>query len=185
MKITEILVKEMTFRRRKVFKIAFSASMYARGVYVKVLTDEGISGMGEAVPMPFVTGETIGGVVAAIEHMKGALIGADPEDPAAIHDIMDRQIARNSAAKAAIDMACYDIMGKKAGLPVHKLLGAAVDTIQTDVTIGIDTAEKMAEDAAARVAQLMEEGMSRKDAVKQAAKELDLPKNVVYEASLN
>ena len=153
MKITEILVKEMTFRRRKVFKIAFASSMYARGVYVKVLTDEGISGMGEAVPMPFVTGETIGGVVAAIEHMKGALIGADPEDPAAIHDIMDRQIARNSAAKAAIDMACYDIMGKKAGLPVHKLLGAAVDTIQTDVTIGIDTAEKMAEDAAARVAQ--------------------------------
>ena len=41
-----------------------------------------------------------------------------------------------------------------------------------------------AEDAAARVAQLMEEGMSRKDAVKQAAKELDLPKNVVYDAAL-
>ena len=42
-----------------------------------------------------------------------------------------------------------------------------------------------AEDAAARVAALMEEGMSRKDAVKQAAKELDLPKNVVYDAALN
>ena len=41
-----------------------------------------------------------------------------------------------------------------------------------------------AEDAAARVAQLMEEGMSRKDAVKQTAKELDLPKNVVYDAAL-
>ena len=41
------------------------------------------------------------------------------------------------------------------------------------------------DDAAARVAQLMEEGLSRKDAVKQTAKELDLPKNVVYEASLN
>jgi len=40
-------------------------------------------------------------------------------------------------------------------------------------------------DAAARVAQLMEEGMSRKDAVKQTAKELDLPKNVVYDAALN
>ncbi len=40
-------------------------------------------------------------------------------------------------------------------------------------------------DAAARVAQLMEEGLSRKDAVKQTAKELDLPKNVVYDASLN
>ena len=42
-----------------------------------------------------------------------------------------------------------------------------------------------AEDAAARVAQLMEEGLSRKDAVKQTAKELDLPKNVVYDAALN
>lgn len=153
MKITDILVKEMSFRRRKVFKIAFTQSMYARGVYVKVFTDAGFAGMGEAVPMPFVTGETIGGVIAAIEQMKPALIGADPEDPAVVHAIMDRQIARNSAAKAAIDMACYDIMGKKAALPVHKLLGAAADTIQTDVTIGIDTAEKMAEDAAERVRQ--------------------------------
>ena len=41
-----------------------------------------------------------------------------------------------------------------------------------------------ATDAAARVAQLMEEGLSRKDAIKQTAKELDLPKNVVYEAAL-
>ena len=41
-----------------------------------------------------------------------------------------------------------------------------------------------AEDAGARVAQLMEEGMSRKDAIKQTAKELDLPKNVVYDAAL-
>ena len=40
-------------------------------------------------------------------------------------------------------------------------------------------------DAAARVAQLMEEGLSRKDAIKQTAKELDLPKNVVYDAALN
>ena len=40
------------------------------------------------------------------------------------------------------------------------------------------------EDAAARVQQLMDEGMSRKDAVKQTAKELNLPKNVVYDAAL-
>ncbi len=40
------------------------------------------------------------------------------------------------------------------------------------------------EDAAARVQQLMEEGMSRKDAIKQTAKELNLPKNVVYDAAL-
>ena len=42
-----------------------------------------------------------------------------------------------------------------------------------------------ADDAGARVAQLMAEGLSRKDAIKQTAKELDLPKNVVYDAALN
>ena len=41
------------------------------------------------------------------------------------------------------------------------------------------------QDAAARVKQLMQEGLSRKDAIKQTAKELDLPKNVVYDAALN
>ena len=41
------------------------------------------------------------------------------------------------------------------------------------------------EDAAARVAELIQSGLSRKDAVKQTAKELDLPKNVVYDASLS
>ena len=153
MKITDILVREMSFRRRKVFKIAFTQSLYARGVYVKVLTDEGLSGLGEAVPMPFVTGETIGGVMAAIEHMKPALLGAEVEDIAAIHAVMDAQIAGNTAAKASIDMACYDLMGKKAGVPVHRLLGAVTDAVQTDVTIGIDTAENMARDARERVAQ--------------------------------
>ena len=98
MKITAILVKEMSFLRRKVFKIAFTQSMHARGVYVKVFTDAGLAGMGEAVPMPFVTGETIGGVIAAIEHMKPALLGAEVVDFASIHAIMDSQIAGNTAA---------------------------------------------------------------------------------------
>jgi len=48
----------------------------------------------------------------------------------------------------------------------------------------VEKAVATAQDAAQRVAQLMEEGMSRKDAVKQAARELDLPKNVVYDAAL-
>lgn len=56
------------------------------------------------------------------------------------------------------------------------------------VVAGAKPSEKVAftpEDAARRVSQLMEEGLSRKDAVKQTAKELDLPKNVVYDAALN
>jgi 16S rRNA (cytidine1402-2'-O)-methyltransferase len=56
------------------------------------------------------------------------------------------------------------------------------------VVAGAPAVEKVsatAEDAAARVQALMDTGMSRKDAIKQTAKELDLPKNVVYDAALN
>ena len=56
------------------------------------------------------------------------------------------------------------------------VLAGAPETVKEEAT---------ASDAAARVSQLMEEGLSRKDAVKQAAKELDLPKNVVYDAALH
>ena len=74
-------------------------------------------------------------------------------------------------------------------------LGAAIEKYTENppkgefvlVVAGAPAEEKAAateSDAAARVAQLMEEGLSRKDAIKQAAKELDLPKNVVYDAAL-
>ena len=56
------------------------------------------------------------------------------------------------------------------------------------VVAGAEPEEKVcftADDAAARVRQLVNDGMSRKDAIKQTAKELDLPKNVVYDAALN
>ena len=49
----------------------------------------------------------------------------------------------------------------------------------------VQKSQPTAQDAAARVAQLMAEGMSRKDAIKQTVQELKLPKNVVYEAALN
>ena len=153
MKIVDIQLKNTSFKRRKVFKIAFTESLYAKGIYVKITTDSGICGLGEAVPMAFVTGETAGSVAAAIELMKPALLGADPADPEQIHAIMDRLLLNNTSAKAAIDIACYDIIGKSRGMAVHRLLGAQENQIVTDMTIGIDTEEKMVEDALGRVAQ--------------------------------
>ncbi len=151
MKIVDILTKKVSFRRRKVFKIAFTANSESQCVYVKILTDEGIYGLGEATPFPLVTSETVDGVIAAIEFMKSALLGQDPTDIAKIHEIMDKTLLNNTSAKAAIDIACYDIMGKKAGKPVHKLIGAKCDTVQTDMTIGIDSVENMVKEAVEQV----------------------------------
>ena len=154
MKIVDILTKKVNFQRRKVFKIALDkGSNISQRVYVKIVTDEAVCGLGESTPYPPVTAETIDGVIAAIEFMKPALLGTDPTDIKTVHEIMDRTILHNTSAKAAIDIACYDIMGKKAGMPVHKLIGATESVLQTDITIGIDTVENMVKEALDRVGE--------------------------------
>ena len=151
MKIVDISTKVVEFDRVKVFKVAYSSGeAKTRLVYVKITTDEGIVGYGEASPSAMVAGETINGVVETVKYLTPTLVGADPTDIEKIHKLMDSKILRNPAAKAAIDIACYDIMGKKAGVPVHRMIGATEDSFQTDMTIGIDTVEEMVKEATER-----------------------------------
>ncbi len=147
MKIIDILTKRTEFKIKKVFRVTYAARSYAYGVYIKIVTDEGIFGLGESMPNPYVTGETVDSVICAIEYMKENLIGLDPTDIEGIHNVMDKLLVRNTAAKAGIDLACYDIIGKKLNLPVYKVLGGKDNEIVTDITIGIDKPEEMAKDA--------------------------------------
>jgi len=152
LKIIDIQTKIVSFQRRKVFKIAFgTGSDRSSRVYVKIVTDCGIYGLGEAAPSNLVAGETLGTVTAVIDFLKPTLIGMDPTDIAAIHSAMDSKILFNPAAKAAVDVACYDIIGKKAGMPVHTLLGAKTNLLQTDITVGIDTIDGMVNECLERV----------------------------------
>lgn len=61
--------------------------------------------------------------------------------------MMDGLIVGNGAAKCAVDLAMYDLMGKALGQPVYKLLGGYSNVIQNDITIGISTPESMAAEA--------------------------------------
>ena len=58
--------------------------------------------------------------------------------------MMDRLLSGNTSAKAAVDIALYDIKGKLMGQPLYKVLGGSVNQIVTDMTVGIDTPEAMA-----------------------------------------
>ena len=71
----------------------------------------------------------------------------NPMDIEAVHTMMDSLIVGNGAAKCAVDLAIYDLMGKALGQPVYKLLGGYGNVIQNDITIGISTPEAMAAEA--------------------------------------
>lgn len=130
MKITKVEIYPLTkMRYKRVFKISRG---YVGGpdmkwgfhVVVKIHTDEGIVGVGEARPNNPHQHETTWSVVAAIKTFYGPLlIGKDPFDINDIVSEMDRLLPENSHARTPIDFALYDIMGKATGLPVYKLIG--------------------------------------------------------------
>ena len=99
----------------------------ARHVMVQVRTDEGITGLGEAIPRPFVYGETMQSVIGAIENVLfPAMRGQDPRDVEKIWSQWSR-MRGNWSAKTALDTALHDIIGKQAGLPLYKMLGGYAD----------------------------------------------------------
>jgi len=95
----------------------------ADNVLVRVTSEDGHIGWGEAASAPTMTGETVAGMTAAVTHMAPALIGRVAEDFAAMTAAMDAAMYGNSGAKAAIDIALHDLVAGAAGRPLHGLFG--------------------------------------------------------------
>ena len=152
MKICSIEMKRMRIPLEKPFKTALREIDFAEGIVVIIKTDDGQIGYGEAVPSPKVTGDTMGSIIGVItDNIRGELLGRDIENIENIMFILDEVMIRNSSAKAAIDMAIYDLFGKLHDMPIYKLLGGYRDRIQTDITISMNEPSEMKEDADAFV----------------------------------
>lgn len=91
---------------------------------VAVETDAGITGYAECCPLgsAYLPSYAIG-VRAGISEIAPKLIGMDPTDLGPLNRHMDAVLRGHPYAKAPIDIACWDILGKVAGLPVYRLLG--------------------------------------------------------------
>lgn len=124
MKIIKAEIIEVNFPLKEPFIISYARYDSMPAVILKLYTDEGIVGYGESVPDEHVTGESVHSVFQALQHnLIPAVLGKDPRNLQQIHESMDRALAFNGAAKAAIDIACYDITGKSSNLPIYTLLG--------------------------------------------------------------
>jgi cis-L-3-hydroxyproline dehydratase len=93
---------------------------------VKVSTDEGLTGWGEVCPLG--TGYMEAhprGVPAGLAELGPTLLGQDPTKIRALNALMDRTLAGHRYVKAPVDIACWDLAGQAARMPVSALLGGA------------------------------------------------------------
>ena len=147
MKINQVHAYELNLKLREPLRISYKNFTDIKNVLAVIETDEGYKGIGESVPVRPQTGDT---QKYAIQFLKSASIvlkGQDPLDIAGIHTILEnisRKGGFNSqTAKAAIDSACHDIIGKVKGKPIYKILASEKPKmVPNAVTVYISSIEE-------------------------------------------
>jgi muconate cycloisomerase len=163
-KITGVETFNVALPARRLHKMAFSAGSLGNYVIVRVRTDDGIDGLGEATVLKEwggdygrYFGESAELTVAVIESVLGpVLLGHDPFAIEQAHRTMDVAVKGYPYAKAALDEALYDIKGKALGVPVYELLGGL---FRKDIPVAHSLGWMEYDDAVAEAAAAVAEGI--------------------------
>ncbi len=148
MRITRVEIHAAQMPMKVPFRIAIGVTETSQSLFLKLHTDAGAIGIGEANIFTPVVGETLETAQAAAVALARQLLGTDPTDIEARSAQMARAMPFNPTTRSAFDMAMWDIVGKAANLPLFAVLGGGRRTIVTDSTVGIDEPEIMARRAA-------------------------------------
>ena len=114
---------------------------------IRIDTDEGLSGWGEACPWGHTYLPAHGpGVRAGLGMLAPAMLGLDPRGLDHINAVMDATLPGHPYVKSAIDIACWDIFGQAAGMPVWQCLGGHEATrVAVNSSISTGTPDEMIE----------------------------------------
>jgi len=151
--IQDIQIQKITIPLNQTFKTALRQVSQIENICLKIVTDTEYEGYGCAAPTAVITGETEGSIISAVSHIRDSLVGKNVENLEQVLQVLNTCIRGNFSAKAAVDMALYDLFGKMLNSPLYRLLGGLSNTIQTDMTISIDTLDKMTDDSLKAVEQ--------------------------------
>ncbi|MEK4228091.1 mandelate racemase/muconate lactonizing enzyme family protein [Solibacillus sp. FSL H8-0538] len=153
MKIKSIEINCIELPLIEPFIVSYATYPNMPSIIVKMTTECGLVGWGEAVPDEHVTGETLEGTYAVLQHtLAPALIGENPMNFEQLHQMMDNLIYSAPAAKAAIDIACFDVTGKKLQVPAYQLTGGRYHKkFPITHVLSIAEPQAMADEAARRV----------------------------------
>ena len=152
MKITDIRFGMLRVPLKTPFKTALRTVDTVEDIVVSVHTDSGQVGYGEAAATAVITGDTHGSIVEAVrKFIAPRLIGEDIADLNRLTQLVQGALEKNTSAKAAVEIALYDLWGQLYGAPLYKMLGGGDPVIATDITISVDYIDKMVADSMSAV----------------------------------
>ena len=154
MKIQEIQIGKVSIPLKKPFKTALRQVTSAEDIIIKVIANTGEIGFGNAPPTAVITGDSQDSIIAAIRDTLGPkIIGLEIDNLEGIMTALDVGMLHNHSAKAALDIAVYDLFGKCFGIPLYKLFGGYCRSLETDLTISLNAPEEMVRDSLEAVAE--------------------------------
>ncbi|MCI9360802.1 MAG: dipeptide epimerase [Hungatella sp.] len=154
MKIAKIETGEVRIPLVTPFKTALRTVDSVNDIVVRIIADDGQVGLGEAPPTAVITGDTKDSIRGAIEEFIAPnLVGMEIDNLDGIMKKLHGCILKNTSAKAAVDMAVYDLFAKSCKKPLYKVLGGSQSEIETDLTISVNEISEMVEDSLKAVEQ--------------------------------
>ncbi|MHC9086123.1 dipeptide epimerase [Luteimonas sp. RIT-PG2_3] len=152
MKITEVRLGMVRVPLKTPFKTALRTVTIVEDVVVSVHTDTGHVGYGEAAATAVITGDTHGSIIEAISKIIAPrIVGEEIANLNRITRLIQTALERNNSAKAAVEIAIYDLFAQLYGAPLYKMLGGGDPVITTDLTISVDYIDKMVADSISAV----------------------------------
>ncbi|XOV91250.1 MAG: mandelate racemase/muconate lactonizing enzyme family protein [Bacteroidota bacterium] len=150
MVIEKVEIIKLNIQLKEPIAISLGTTTIAENLVIKLHTDSGLYGIGEASSLKHIVGETQASQFEIAKYLAGSLKG---KNPLAIEQRLielDRSLPGNPTLKSAFDMALYDLLGKEANMPLYQLLGGdGSREIVTDMTIYLGSPEQMAEQSLA------------------------------------
>ncbi|WP_223068452.1 mandelate racemase/muconate lactonizing enzyme family protein [Paenibacillus caui] len=148
MKIQSIEAFRQSTPLSKPFKTALRTVWNVESIVVRITTEDGRIGWGEAPATVVITGDSLDSIQSAILNVfTPVMIGHNVLAYEQIFQTVHQAMHGCSSAKAAIDMAVYDLVAQYSGLPLYQFLGGYKDQIETDFTVSINSPKEMGEDA--------------------------------------
>ncbi len=139
MKISNIEFIRLDLKMKSGYTIAYESIDEASNILLKLTTSDGLTGWGCAAPDLEITHETADNVISNIENLVIPMLSEqDPFQMVRFHEDLKAANPQMRSTLAMVNIALYDLMARKAKLPLYKLLGGYRQKIQTSITIGIE-----------------------------------------------